>query len=50
LQPAIFRYRTSTVVARQRFVSAPQLGEPSRTVPTTGRNYVFREYTLETPL
>lgn len=49
LQPAIFGYRTSTVVAKQRFVSAPQLDDPSRAVPTTGGNYVFREYSLGAP-
>ena len=49
LQPAIFGYRTSTVVARQRFVSAPRLDDPARAVPTTGGNYVFREYSLGPP-
>ncbi len=49
LQPAIFGYRTSTVIAKQRFVTAPQLDDPSRAIPTTGGNYVFREYSLGPP-
>ena len=48
-QPAIFGYRTTTVVARQRFVRAPRLEDASRAVPTTGGNYVFGEYSLGTP-
>lgn len=49
LQPAIFGYRTATVVAKQRFVKAPQLDDPSRAIPTTGGNYLFREYSLDPP-
>ena len=48
-QPAIFGYRTTTVVARQRFVRAPRLEDASRAVPTPGGNYVFGEYSLGTP-
>ena len=49
LQPAIFGYRTATVVAKQSYVHAPRLEDPARAVPTTGANYVFREFTLRRP-
>lgn len=48
LQPAIFGCRTPTVVAKQRFVSAPRLDDPTRAVPTTGGNYLPQEFSIET--
>ena len=46
IQPAIFGYQTATVVAKQSYVDAPQLDNPDEAIPTTGANYVFREYAL----
>jgi peptide/nickel transport system substrate-binding protein len=44
LQPAIFAYETTSVIAKQDYIRAPTLEDPKRAIRTTGANYVFRDF------
>ena len=44
LQPAIFAYETTSVVAKQDYIRAPTLEDSKRAIRTTGANYVFRDF------
>ena len=44
LQPAIFAYETTSVVAKQDYIRAPTLEDSKHAIRTTGANYVFRDF------